>query len=116
MEGREKEVEKTYEVRFSLNASQNFNAIKDYIAYSRHEPLNSIRLGDALLKTFKKIRSNPFAFAECRELATKRKIYRRVVCFSWSIVYRIMYPEILILGIIHHSQKSSTYKSLRKIK
>jgi hypothetical protein len=32
---------------------------------------------------------NPLAFRECEELRTKAKIYRRALCSSWQIIYRI---------------------------
>lgn len=50
------------------------------------------------------------------EIPTKSKIYRRAICHSWSVVYRIDTNEIIILGIIHHSRRPSKIKKLRKIK
>jgi plasmid stabilization system protein ParE len=106
----------TFEVRLSQNALQNIDEITGYIAFINHQPSNAIKIGDSILETIDRISANPFAFRECEELATKTKIYRRAVCHSWSIIYKITGNIILILGIIHHSRRPSAFKKLRKVK
>lgn len=107
---------KTYSLKVTESAIQNFDNITGYIAYIRHEPLNAIRIGDEILKTFDRIEKNPFSFRECDEISTANKIYRKAICLSWQIIYKIKPEEIVILGIIHGHRRPSRIKSLRKIK
>jgi plasmid stabilization system protein ParE len=80
------------------------------------EPLSAIRVGDEIFKTINLIGINPFIFRECEEIPTKNKIYRKAVCLSWIIIYKITRQEILILDIIHGSRQPLRLKSARKIK
>jgi plasmid stabilization system protein ParE len=115
--GRTKEeAPKTYSLRVTENALQNLNNITGYIAYIRHEPLNAIRVGDEILNTFDRIEKNPSAFRECEEIPTANKIYRKAICLSWLIIYKIKPSEIVILGIIHSHRSQSRIKRLRKVK
>ena len=116
MDRPKKTTPKTYQVRISVNALQNIEEITGYIAFVNQQPLNAIKVGDALFKTIDRIAFNPLAFRECEELPTKTKMYRRAVCYSWLIIYRIKGPEIVILGIIHSSRKPSKRRSLRRVK
>ena len=116
MDRQKKAAGKTYPVRLTTNAVQNIDEITGYIAFINHQPLNSIKVGDSIFETIEKIKSNPFAFKECEELPTKNRIYRRALCLSWLIIYKITPVEIIILGIIHQSRKTSKRKALRKIK
>jgi plasmid stabilization system protein ParE len=110
------EAPKTYSLRVTEHALQNLDNITGYIAYIKHEPLNAIRVGDEILKTIDRIEKNPFAFRECEEIPTINKIYRKAVCLSWLIIYKISPEEIVILGIIHGYRRQSRIKSLRKVK
>jgi plasmid stabilization system protein ParE len=112
----EKTTPKNYQVRVSVNAIQNIEEITGYIAFVNQQPLNAVKVGDALFATIDRISRNPLAFKECEELPTKAKMYRRATCFSWLIIYRIMAKQIVILGVIHSSRRPSRIKSLRKIK
>lgn len=113
--GRQKKTIATaYEIEITQAALRNLDEITGYISFIHHQPFSSIKVGDAVFATFDKIKANPFAFKECEELATKNKIYRRAVCFSWSIIYKIGSKKIIILGIIHQSRKSSVIKKIRK--
>ena len=115
--GRTKEeAPKTYSLRVTEHALQNIDNITGYIAYIWHEPLNAIHVGDEIVKTIDRIEQNPFAFRECEEIPTKNKIYRKAVCLSWLIIYKIKPVEMVILGIIYGSRKSSRIKALKKIK
>jgi plasmid stabilization system protein ParE len=76
----------TYQVRISVNALQNIEEITGYIAFVNQQPLNAIKVGDALFKTMDRIAINPLAFRECEELPTKTKMYRRAACYSWWII------------------------------
>jgi plasmid stabilization system protein ParE len=115
--GRTKEdAPKTYSLRVTEHAFQNIDNITGYIAYIRHEPLNAIRIGDELLKTFDRIEKNPLAFRECEEIPTTNKIYRKAICLSWLIIYKIKPAEIVILGIIHGHRRPTRISSLRKVK
>jgi plasmid stabilization system protein ParE len=115
--GRSKEeAPKTYSLRITEHALQNLDNITGYIAYIMHEPINAIRVGDEILKTFDRIKNSPLAFRECEEIPTVKKIYRKAICLSWIIIYKIKSYEIVILGIIHGHRRPSRIKSLRKVK
>jgi len=116
MDHQEKTTPKTYQVRISVNALQNIEEITGFIAFVSQQPLNAIKVGDALFKTIDRVALHPLAFRECEEIPTKTKMYRRAVCYSWFIIYRIKGLQILILGIIHSSRKSSKRRALRRIK
>jgi len=95
---------------------QNIDEITGYITFINREPLNAVKVGDELFNTISRIGQHPYAFKECDEIKTKTKIYRRAVCLSWLIIYKIIKTEIIILGIIHTSRKPSTIKILKRIK
>ena len=115
--GRQKKQAATaYEVGISTNALQNIDEITGYIAFVNQQPLNAIKVGDALFKVIDRISRNPFAFRECEELSTRTKMYRRALCYSWRIIYRIKNNKVLVLGIIHSSRHPSVIKPLRKVK
>lgn len=107
---------KPYQVRITDSALQNIDDITDYIAYINQQPLNAIRVGDAIFETIDKISLNPFAFRECEEIPTKNKIYRKAVCQSWLIVYRVTSTEVIIIGVMYASRRASKIRRLRKIK
>lgn len=46
---KEKAAPKAYQVRISTNALQNIDEITGYIAFINHQPLNAIKVGDAIL-------------------------------------------------------------------
>jgi plasmid stabilization system protein ParE len=106
----------TYKVRITENARQDINYITGYLAFINHQPLNAIRIGDALFETIDRIGQNPFAYRECEEIPTKNKIYRKAVCLSWLIIYKIKSKEVIILGIIHSARKPSRIKKFKKVK
>ena len=107
---------KTYSLRVTENALQNIDDITGYIAYIKHQPLNAIRVGDKIFGTIDRIEQNPLAFRECEEIPTKIKIYRKAVCMSWNIIYKIKTSEIVVLGIIHGSRRASKIRKLKKVK
>ena len=107
---------KTYSLRVTENALHNIDDITGQIAYIKHQPLNAIRVGDMIFETIDRIEQNPLAFRECEEIPTKTKIYRKAVCMSWNIVYKIKASEIVVLGIIHGSRRVSKVRKLKKIK
>lgn len=107
---------KTDSLRVSENALQNIDDITGYIAYIKHQPLNAIRVGDQIFETIDRIEQNPLAFRECEEIPTKTKIYRKAVCMSWNIIYKIKASEIVVLGIIHSSRRASKIRKLKKVK
>ncbi|TKG91522.1 type II toxin-antitoxin system RelE/ParE family toxin [Puteibacter caeruleilacunae] len=115
--GRSKEKSsQAYSMRITKNALQNIKDITGYIAYIKHQPLNAIRVGDRIFEIIEKIEQNPLGFRECEEIPTVGKIYRKAVCMSWLIIYKIKDNEITILGVIHGSRKRSNVRNLRKIK
>ncbi len=88
---------KTYSLSVTENALQNINDITGYIAFIKHQPLNAIRVGDKIFETIDRIGKNPLAFRECEKIRTKNKIYRKAVCMSWNIIYKIKSSDIIIL-------------------
>lgn len=104
-----------YQVKVSTAALQHIQQITGYIAFIQRQPLNAIRIGDAIDETIRRIALNPTAFREVEELRTASRLYRRAICRSWSIVFRIRHDEILILGIIHTASRSSKFKSLKRV-
>jgi plasmid stabilization system protein ParE len=105
-----------YEVRISANALQNIDEITGYITFVNQQPLNASKVGDAFYKVIDRIARNPLAFRECEELSTKTRMYRRALCYSWRIIYRIERNMVLVLGIIHSSRRPSVIKPLRKVR
>lgn len=111
---KEKANRKAYKVEISVNAQRNIDEITGFIAFINQQPLNAIRVGDAFFEMFEKIALNPLVFKECEELPTKTKMYRKAVCMSWHIIYKIKGEIIYILGIMHSSRKPSKIKKLKK--
>jgi plasmid stabilization system protein ParE len=107
---------KTYSLRVTEDALQNIDDITGYIAYIKHQPLNAIRVGDKIFETIDRVEQNPLAFRECEEIPTKTKIYRKAVCMSWLIIFKIKASEIVVLGIIHSSRRASKVRKLKKVK
>jgi plasmid stabilization system protein ParE len=107
---------KTYQLGISLNALKNIDEITGFIAFINHQPLNAIKVGDKLFEAIDSIEKNPYAFKECEELPTKSKMYRKAICLSWLIIFKVKEPHITILGIMHASRKPSKIKTLRSVK
>ncbi|RPI70953.1 MAG: type II toxin-antitoxin system RelE/ParE family toxin [Ignavibacteriales bacterium] len=112
----EEKTTKPYSVRVTDNTLQNIDDITGYIAYINHQPLNAIRVGDAIFDTIDRIEKNPFAFRECEEIPAINKIYRKAVCQNWLIVYSIKDNKIVIPGICHAYRRASKIRQLRRIK
>lgn len=113
---KEKATPKTYQVRISTNALQHIDEITGYIAFINHQPLNAIKVGDAIFATIDRIERNPLAFKECAELPTKTKMYRTAACYFWSIIFKITSTEIIILGVLHSARRPSRFRALKKVK
>lgn len=107
---------KTYSVRVSENALQNHNDIVGFIAFVKRQPINAVRVGDKIMETIERIERNPLSFCECEEIPTLSKIYRKAVCMSWLVIYKIIASKIIILGIIHSSRRPSSVRKLRKVR
>ena len=116
MGNKEEKTSGSYSVRVTNNALQNIDDITGYIAYIKHQPINAIRVGDAIFNTIDRIGENPFAFLECEEIPTKNKIYRKAVCQSWLIIYRINHAEVVVIGVLYAARRASKIKRLRKVK
>lgn len=58
--GKQKKATSKYrQVTLSINALQNINEITGYIAFINHQPLNAIKVGDAIFDTIGRIGQNP---------------------------------------------------------
>jgi plasmid stabilization system protein ParE len=114
---KEKTTSQTYEVKISTKALQNIDEVTGYIAFIKHQPVNAEKVGNALFAAIEKIAVNPNGYEECQELLTKRKMYRRAVCMSWVIYFRVKRQTILLLRVIHSARlPSGLPKELRRIK
>jgi plasmid stabilization system protein ParE len=113
---KENETSKSFRLGISLSALNDLDEITDFITYVNEQPLNAIKVGDAIFDTIDKIRKNPFVYKECEAIPTKTKLYRQAVCMSWLIIYKIMKNEIRVLGIIHGARKPAVIKKLKKVK
>jgi len=109
-------IRKTYQVRISLNALKNIDEITGFIAFINLQPLNALKVGNKIFEIIDCIEKVPYAFRECEELPSKTKMYRKAVCFSWLIIYKVKADDIIILGIIHSSRKPSIIKTLKNVK
>ena len=103
-----------YQVTLSENAIENIDELIDYIAIKNQQPLNSIRVGEAIFERILLIGITPFQFKECELIPTQSKMYRQTLCLSWYIIYKVISAQIIILGVIHKSQKPSKRSGLRK--
>ena len=113
---KENEAPKSFRLSISLPALSDIDEITNFIAYVNGQPLNAVKVGDAIFDAIEKIRKNPYAYKECEAIPTKTKIYRQAVCMSWLIIYKIMKNEIRVLGIIHGARRPTIIKKLRNIK
>ncbi|HTE28006.1 type II toxin-antitoxin system RelE/ParE family toxin [Flavitalea sp.] len=113
---KEKSTEKARKVRVLNSAFQDIEDISDFIAIANQQPLNAIKVVETIWQTITKIEQNPFAFRECEQIPTKTKIYRRAVCLSWLIVYKITANEIIILGVIHSARNPIRIQGIKKNK
>ncbi|TAE37417.1 MAG: type II toxin-antitoxin system RelE/ParE family toxin [Sphingobacteriales bacterium] len=102
------------QIRLSQNAITNIDEIAGYIAFIKHQPINAIKIVEAIYKTIDCIALNPLAFKECSHIKTKNKIYRQAVCSSWHIIYKVLPTYITILGVIHTSKNPTEIKILLK--
>ncbi len=104
------------QIRISNQALQNINEAIGYIAFVAHAPKTAVKVGDVVFATIDRIAKNPLAFKECEELPTKARMYRRALCYSWVLIYRVTESEIIILGLIHAARRPSAIRKLRRIK
>jgi len=110
---KEKSANKTRKVRVLDAAFQDIEDITDFIGIANQQPLNAIKVGERIWQTISKIERNPFAFKECEQIPTKTKIYRRAVCLSWLIIYKITAHEIIILGVVHSARNPLRINAIR---
>lgn len=107
-------LKKSYKISLSQNTINNFEEITGFIAFIQHQPQNAIKVGDKIFETIDRIGANPLQFKTCEEIPKKYSIYRKAICQSWLIIFKIMNEKILILGIIHASRNPNQIKSLKK--
>ena len=107
MDKQKKTAPNAYKISISANAVRNLDEITGYIAFVNHQPINAIKVGDAILDTMQRIELHPYSFRECDAMPTKSKMYRQAVCMSWMIIFKVTNADIKILGIIHSSRKPS---------
>lgn len=106
-----------YEIKVSDNAKMHLHDIENYIAVVKQQPINAIKVIDAIFAKLDRIALNPFSFKECELLKTKSQIYRQVKCLSWTIYYRVSKTnqQANILGVILQAKSNAAIKELKKI-
>lgn len=116
MAGKKEETTSNFTLRITENAYQNIDDIAEYLANIQQQPLNAVKVVDAIFLMFRKIEINPYLFRECSELKTITKLYRIVSCKNWLIVYKIKKQQVIILGIIYGKRHPGKIKKLKPIK
>ena len=106
----------TYQIRVPNFARQQIDDTNEYNAFVNQQPLNALKVSEAIENTINRIEANPFAYKECEQLPSKSKMYRQAVCLSWLIIYKIVAEEILILSVIHSARNLGKIKALKKVK
>ena len=109
----EKEALETRRTRTRKEAYQEIKDIEYFIAVINGQPLNAVKVSEAIYATIRKIGISPFAFKECEHLPTKSKVYRQATCLSYLIIYKITKTEIIILSVTHSARNASEIKKLR---
>jgi plasmid stabilization system protein ParE len=116
MGSKKEKTARTYSVKISENAYQDIDDIAEYIAHINQQPLNSIRVVDAIFDTIQRIRLHPLAYKECAGLESKSKMYRKAICKSWLIIYRVQNSEITVLGVLYGSRHPKSIREMKRIK
>jgi plasmid stabilization system protein ParE len=104
---------KNYSVNISRNAQEHLVDIEIFIAFKKEQPWNAIKVIDDFYKTFEAIKKNPWVFVKCKILPHKNNIYRQAKCHKWTIIFKIIDNNILILAIIHGANQSTSYNDLK---
>jgi plasmid stabilization system protein ParE len=90
---KEKTASANRKIRILEAAFSDIDEITDFIAFINQQPLNAIKVADALFEAIDRIGRTPFAFKECPYIQTKTKLYRQAVCLSWLIIYKVTATE-----------------------
>lgn len=77
MEKQTQPTTETYQLTLSQKAIQNIDEITNYIAIVNQQPLNAIKVIDAIFEAIDKIKEMPYAFKECGLMPTKNKCTAR---------------------------------------
>jgi plasmid stabilization system protein ParE len=56
---KENETPKSFRLSISLSALNDLDEITDFITYVNEQPLNAVKVGDAIFTAIDKIRKNP---------------------------------------------------------
>ena len=70
---------------------------------------------DCMKKAIRLLDVQYLMYAQCWQLETKRKIYRRVIVGSHIIIYRIA-ERIEVLRVFHSASSNTKIRSARKVK
>lgn len=91
----------------------NLQEIVDYIRFVKHQPINSVKIGDGIQKSMNKIILNPTIYAECENIPSQSKIYREAVYKTWQIIFKLKGNTITILGVLSGKRKPSRFKEIK---
>lgn len=94
-----------YNLKISSTADADLDAIYEY-GFHQWGEMQADRYYDDLLKQFDQITENPFLYAAIDELALG---YRRCVCGSHSIFYRINNDVVEVMAIIGKQDISTLF-------
>jgi hypothetical protein len=95
---KEKATSKAYQVRISTNALQNIDEITGYIAFINHQPLNAIKVGDAIFATIDRIALNPFAFKNAWKFLLIPKCIAQLPASPGPLYIKLHRVKLLFLG------------------
>jgi len=89
MDKKEKATTQTRKVRILNKAFGDIDEITDFIAINNQQPLNAIKVTEAIFDTIKKIEQSPFAYKECGQIPTKTKSTVRLNAFHGLLYLNI---------------------------
>ena len=98
MDRQKKAVSENYRVRISENVIKNLDEITGYIAFINREPINAVKVGDAIIATIERIERNPLAFRECEALRQNLGYIDAPFVFRGSLFIKSQELRLLFWG------------------
>ena len=103
----------------SLEVSDEFMANLTGVYYYTFETFGILQADRYKEKIEKAVDTLPeyyTAYSECQQLATKSRMYRRIILDAHLIIYRITKKRIEVLDIVHHKSSNSRIQKVRSIR
>ena len=108
MEGNEEK-----EVVMSLKSIEDIDQIRVYGEETFGER-KADEYHQSLMKAIESLDTGYLMYSECRQLKTKRKIYRRIIVESHIIIYRIT-KRVEVLRVLHSASSNRKIRSARAV-